>query len=674
MFSTIKEAVEKQIDYMKHRQLFRVLIDRDLLWDTYLKSFPKGTNPIFKERSEHDCNCCKHFIRQVGGMVAIIDGKLVSIWDVTLKEGNFFQGIADALSAVVKTKLIDNIYLHTEPVVGINKNFSKKPDGTIVPHYHFYWKLPAALVMHKDSIGTHLANVRSLKDVMLRSLTELTLESVDTVLDLIAQNSVYRGEEHKFVLTEFRKLKVEFAKLKTPAEQDIFCWSRVTTASPAVAAIRNTSIGTLLTDLSEGKDLEYAVKSFETKVAPSNYKRPTALVTKAMIDNAKKTVVELGLEPALERRYATIQDITVNNVLFADNDAKGAMNGDVFSTLSSSVAENTKSFDKVEEVNIDTFLQNILPKATSIEVMLENRHTSNLVSLIAPVHKEAKGMFKWPNNFSWSYTGEMADSMKERVKSAGGKVDGDLRCSLAWFNYDDLDLHMIEPGGYEIFFGTKGRNSPQFGMLDVDMNAGRGTTRSPVENICYSDRNKMKDGIYTLKVHNFRRQETVDVGFDVEIEYDGVVHQISYPKALSNGEQVTVAEIRYTRKDGFEIIKSLPSAQISKSAWNLPTQSFHRVKAMMLSPNYWDEKQVGNKHYMFMLDGCTNDGKARGFFNEFLSEELTPHRKVLEMVGSKMKTDESRNQLSGIGFSSTQRNSVLCRVKGSFSRVVKVVF
>jgi hypothetical protein len=95
---------------------------------------------------------------------------------------------------------------------------------------------------------------------------------------------------------------------------------------------------------------------------------------------------------------------------------------------------------------------------------------------------------------------------------------------------------------------------------------------------------------------------------------------------------------------------------------------------MMMSPNFWDDKTVGNKHYFFMLDGCLNDGKARGFFNEFFKEELTPHRKVLEMVGSKMRTDESDRQLSGLGFSSTQRNSVLCRVKGSFNRVVKITF
>jgi hypothetical protein len=75
-----------------------------------------------------------------------------------------------------------------------------------------------------------------------------------------------------------------------------------------------------------------------------------------------------------------------------------------------------------------------------------------------------------------------------------------------------------------------------------------------------------------------------------------------------------------------------------------------------------------------MLDNCKNDGKARGFFNEFLSSELDAYRKVFEVVGSKMKPEDSEHQLSGLGFSSTQRNSVLCKVSGSFTRTVKLTF
>ena len=123
-----------------------------------------------------------------------------------------------------------------------------------------------------------------------------------------------------------------------------------------------------------------------------------------------------------------------------------------------------------------------------------------------------------------------------------------------------------------------------------------------------------------------------------------------------------------------EIVESLPSSQAAKNLWGIPTQTFHKVSVLMLSPNYWDEKTVGNKHYFFMLDGCLNDGKARGFFNEFLTDSLNVHRKVFEVVGSKMKTEESDRQLSGIGFSSTQRNYILCRVKGSFTRTLKITF
>lgn len=41
---------------------------------------------------------------------------------------------------------------------------------------------------------------------------------------------------------------------------------------------------------------------------------------------------------------------------------------------------------------------------------------------------------------------------------------------------------------------------------------------------------------------------------------------------------------------------------------------------------------------------------------------------------NKMKAPYSDNQLSGLGFSSTIRNSVICKVTGSFTRTIKVNF
>lgn len=665
-----RTAVAKQFQAMSTHQLFCVQIEKDKLWDRYLSSFPEGSNPIYKTRTEHDCQCCKHFIRLVGGIVSIIGGELASVWDIEPTGVDAaFLAVARCMSRLVKSCAIEGPFLHYEATAGQATNRQLLEDKTVRTWDHLYLNLPSAAVVSKADIGPRLSDARATHDVLLRGLKEITRESIDIVLDLIAQNSLYRGEENRFAVQAFSELKRTFDGLQSERDKDLLAWASI--HQPAsITRIRNTSIGTLLTDLSEGRDLESAVKSFEEKVAPANYQRPTALVTKAMIQKAQEAVNMLGFGSALERRYATIDDVSVNDILFVDRAA--TKNQDVFDNLAGSVAEKVKRLDKVQEVPIADFVAHVLPTATSLELLLENRHAVSFVSLIAPCDPTAKLLFKWDNNFSWSYAGDVADSIKERVKRAGGNVSGDLCCRLAWNYSDDLDFHMREPDGYHIYYPNKRYKSPNGGELDLDANGGDGLRADPAENIFYADRSAMTPGEYTLSVNNYSRRSN-GAGFEVEIEFDGQAHQIAYEKVLRTGDTLTVAKIRYANR-AFEIVESLPTTQVSKATWGLTTQTYHKVKAVMLSPNYWGDRAVGNKHFFFMLEGCANEGTARGFYNEFLAASLSEHRKVFEMVGAKMRTDESAQQLSGLGFSSTQRNNVLCRVNGSFSRTIKITF
>lgn len=672
-FGTFKNAIAKQFERMERHPMFRVEVDKDVLWATYLSSFPPGTNPIFRERTEYDCSCCRHFIRDIGDVVAVIDGTVVSVWDAPLSEEPAYEAVAAALARLVKAHPIAAPFLHHIRTAGTDKNFEQLADGTKT-WTHFSVNIAPAFVASKDAIPTILSEKRSTYDVLARSLAEITLDAVDTTLEMIAQGSLYRGDEHKHALQTFRELQVGYA-LASAEDRPVFVWLAANSAPGSVARIRSTVIGTLLADLSEGKDMEASVAAFEAKVAPTNYKRPTALVTKKMVEQAKATIAELGLTSALERRYAVIGDVTINNVLFADRRAREAISGDVFDEIAGHAANRApKKLDAVDEVTIERFIAEVLPRAESVEVMLENRHAGNLVSLIAPSDPTAGLLFKWGNRFSWSYAGELADSIKERVKKAGGSVVGDLCCRLAWHNFDDLDFHMQEPGGGHIYFGNRGQASPCGGRLDVDMNAGLGTTREPVENIFYSSKDRMREGTYRLLVNQYMKRENDSQGFEAEIDWLGTVHRFEAERSPKTGEYVTVAEIDYTRKDGAVVRGALRSSQASRQVWGLATQAFHRVSVAMLSPNYWDGEAVGNKHYFFMLDGCANDGTARGFFNEFLMPVFDKHRKVFEMVGSRMKIAPASEQLSGLGFSSTPKNSLICRVKGSFTRTIKIVF
>lgn len=413
-FSAVQAAIARQFAGMvSSGKLLRVDVDKDLMWQLWLDSFRPEHNPIYKARTEHDCTCCRHFIRTMGGVVTIIDGEVVSLWDVEVPER--YRPSVEALEALVKSSPIVEPFLYTERSVGVAKTFqqllatTEHPAG-VVTWDHFHVNLPAEYVCKGTDIGPRNSEARGTFDSMLRSLQEITLDSVDTVLELIAQNSLYRGEEHLYALREFRKLKAASVQQPTaPARRDhvaeLFCWSRLKDTPGQVAKMRSTMIGTLLTDLSEGKDLEQAVGAFESKAAPANYRRPTALVTKAMIEKARVKVEELGYTTALERRYAVLEDVPINDVLWADREARKAMKkgrlgaAAVFETLSEQVADRVSNYDKVEEIPIEKFLADVLPMAQQLEVMFENRHLGNLVSLVAPVDPTALSMFKWPSKF-----------------------------------------------------------------------------------------------------------------------------------------------------------------------------------------------------------------------------------------------------------------------------------
>ena len=502
-FNKFREAVAAQfLNMASQGNLFRTAIDGEYLWNTYLRSFPAGSDPVYIKRTRHDCGCCKQFIRAVGNVVAIIDGKVVSIWDVEgLSEE--YKAVAEALSAAVKLYTIENVFVHYERTAGTFQSKQLLPNSMVKNWDHFFVNIPVAFVKASAEIGTYLGNIRSEFDVLKRALIEIDLTSIDTVIDLVKQGSLYRGEEHIHLLENFRLLKL--GSMGINVNLDLYVWGS-SDVSSAVKRFRNTVIGTLVTDIANGVGLEDAVKMFESKVAPTNYKRPTALVTPAMIKKAQETIQELGLMSALDRRYAALSDISVNNIIFANRAARSKITENAFDNLLNATPSNLKSLDRVEEISIEDFISTVVPNVSSIEVMLQNNHAGNLVSLIAPSDPTALPLFKWDNNFSWSYTGEVADSIKEKVKLAGGNVDGVFCNRLAWDYKDDLDLHMVEPDGNTIYFGNRRQLSRSGGMLDVDANGADGQRENPVENIFYKDKSSLKQGEYHLFVHNYSRR------------------------------------------------------------------------------------------------------------------------------------------------------------------------
>ena len=652
--------------------LFEVDADKDEIWNTYLDSYPAGTNDVFRERREHDCSMCKNFVRNIGKAVVITEqNKLRSVWD--FDAGNeVYQTVIDKMDEYIKSQPVCDVYHSKETKIGTAENHEQTESGEILTWHHFNVTLPNRFVSN-DSEGMFKSKYRDNRTVLQTSLETISEDSLQTVLELIASNSLYKGNEWDSVLNTFLDLKNTYQQLPDSAVNN-WLWETSYRVGPVISKIKNHSIGVLLQNIAEGMELDIAVKKYEAIVAPENYQRPKPIFTKAMLDRAQKDVEELGFIDSLPRRFATVDDITIRDLLYADRNTAQQMG--VFEEMAKDIPENPQKYDKVDEIAINDFIENVLPTANEIEVMVEGKHATNFASLIAPVNADSKTMFKWGNNFSWVYNGNMTDSsMKENVKNAGGNVTGDLRFSIQWndeaeFDQNDLDAHCKEPKGFHIYYRSE-RSPVTGGNLDVDIiHPKKGVPA--VENIVYPDRKHMDEGVYKFFVKNYSYCGGTG-GFKAEIEFDGVIHSFEYPHTLRNKEVVEVAQVTI-RNGNFSIKEMIPSELQTREVWNITTNQFVPVSAICLSPNYWNGAETGNKHYMFMLKGCKNPDRPNGFFNEYLTNELRDHRKVFEALGSKMRCEDSDEQLSGLGFSATQRNDVVVKVKGQIDRMLKVKF
>jgi outer membrane protein OmpA-like peptidoglycan-associated protein len=118
------------------------------------------------------------------------------------------------------------------------------------------------------------------------------------------------------------------------------------------------------------------------------------------------------------------------------------------------------------------------------------------------------------------------DELNKRLKREGAKT-GSIQISLLWNNYNDLDLHCIDPSGEEIFYSHK--KSSSNGELDVDMNAGGPSSNQPVENI-YWGKGTAPDGEYKVILHHYAKRncgaECLDPSnYFIRIKYNNTVKE-----------------------------------------------------------------------------------------------------------------------------------------------------
>lgn len=712
-FKKFNQKIRTQFNAMCNTgKLFRADITGRELWEVYISSFED--EKVFRdpESSEHNCNCCKNFIRRYGNIVAISpEGELMTM----------FSGIGDVeeytvpaitIDNLIKTKEIKDVFFETYKELnedlnyescyknqdtyklGIESNLKKYTQEevdtfgvvnttTVYEFAHFCINLPKLFVIFAaKSIESVMGEYRDKYTVFKRAMEELPIDTLNLVKDLINQGSLLNGNSHLHAIDAMIVYKKRFNN-DSKSNLSAFCWQATYDMNEGVAKFKNTLIGVLCTELAEGKELNKACENWNKRVDPVNYHKASAPITQKQINEAKAFVEENGFTTSFERRLATSDDIKAAEILHLNSGDGKIEDVSIFDEVKATSTRHKKSeFKNIEEVTIEKFMSDILPSCSSIEVYMENRMEGNLVTITKSKDEEAKQITKWgkvASNYSWTFNGNLAgkSQIKQAVKDAGGNVDGILNFRLAWNDSDgrdasDLDAWAREPKGVEIGYSSpyRGDNHNNLrtscsGQLDVDNQNPGG--KLAVENITWNNISSMQEGIYQLWVHQYSARNSQ--GFKAEVEFNGDIYSYSFDRTVSG--RILVADV-ILKEGEFTINHHLPETNSSRELWNVETNNFHKVNLVCKSPNHWAGNSIGNLHYFFMLEKCKAEGSIRGFHNENLLPELLKHRKVMEVLGATNMIEPKGKQLSGVGFNSTVKDELIVKCSGSFRRMIKV--
>lgn len=526
----LNELIQAQFNKMcASGKLFRSSLTGNQVWELYINSFSKEQNPIFRDPNSttFNCNLCKNFIRRYGNIVSINKHyEIITMFDVESAE---FADIIDVLTNALRFAPIAEVFFETfnelnslpyescsksQPSfkLGIDKNIKRytkeeaEKYGVVKPNeirdfHHLHLYLPKIFVdMSGNSIERIMADYRDAKNVFQRAMEEIPLDTLNLVKDLINQGSLLDGQTHLYKIEQIIPLKQMYDS-QSENQRDNWCW--INSYKLPFAKFKNELIGVLCTELAEGKELNEACQAWNKRVDPVNYMKTTAPITKRQIEEAKLFVEENGYTESFDRRFATIDDIKASEILHVNVGSGEIKSVSIFDNVKSTSTRHKRSeFDGVEEVSIEKFMKDILPNCTSVEAFLTNKMDGNMVSLTTAKIKDSKPIFKWSNNYSWTFNGNLAgkSQIKENVKSAGGKIEGLLRCSLQWNDEDtkgivDFDLHCKESRGVEIYYFNK-KSYKTNGWLDVDMIR---PSKIGIENITWQNRIPDMDYLFFCK-------------------------------------------------------------------------------------------------------------------------------------------------------------------------------
>jgi hypothetical protein len=358
--------------------------DAEGLFAAYLSGFPDAS-----AKQYHNCNCCRHFIERVGGLVTINAKGVIepAFWREEDAPPEYKASIK-AMRKIVSKAQVTGVFVSSDKVLG---NFEQ--GGWT----HLALLNPNICV---DRVRTPFqVSAEKLEDfkTVTRALKDFSIDTVNIALTLLKSDALYRSEKVLGQAEWLHKLQTDMLAAKGKQVTNVI-WLAIATAPAGFCHPRSSMIGTLLEDIASGMDFPKVSKRFADKMHPLSYQRPVAAPAAGAVKQAEALFEKLGAERSLERRFARLDEV---QALWTPKPAipQGTGTG-LFGHVTTK--KGIKPAAPASNVKVPTqtmtwvkFAATVLPTAESIKIAAPLM--GSYCSLVTATHADAPPIIQWDN-------------------------------------------------------------------------------------------------------------------------------------------------------------------------------------------------------------------------------------------------------------------------------------
>jgi len=412
--------------------LFRV--DAGDLFEQYLAQF---ADPA--DRQYHNCNCCHSFLRRFGSLAYMTESGDVrsALWDETLLPLNHpYREVVRALHEAVERGRVVDQFLWDDREWGV-----REAGG-----FTHLWATPDQKhrwTRRDVTAEQAMAAKREDRRHLARAVGEMPRDAVLRAAGMLRSGELSRGE--KLVEWADWLVSLQDRANSNPARTkreylNRLLWRAVASAPAGWCTPRSSALGALVDDLASGTSAREVKRRHEERVDPLKYQRPTTL-REGNVRQAERLFEELGLAPALRRRFALADELVH---LWTPKAERQAQAGGVFGHLlaGQKPAQAQRLTAQPVAMTFAKFRRDVLPRALEVEVVVPAH--GQFSAFTTQADRDAPPILQWDseecrNPFAWYvyHTGSPASVWGLR----GGSHARVVAMSLMPCNWGDEDRH-----------------------------------------------------------------------------------------------------------------------------------------------------------------------------------------------------------------------------------------